>query len=88
MQITGIDHVEYCDWAAITISRVLAGVSQKEFAMAVGVHERAARYWERKAPSSLEKIEVALSQLGVVVFALPTPGVRLATKTEKIAAMG
>ena len=55
-------------------------------AQAVGVHERAARYWELKedkaptsTPSSLEKIEAVLRDHGVIVFAIPTAGVRLAT---------
>jgi transcriptional regulator with XRE-family HTH domain len=45
-------------------ARILAGLTQKQLAQAVGVHERAARYWELKegkaptsTPSSLEKIE-------------------------------
>jgi transcriptional regulator with XRE-family HTH domain len=48
-------------------ARILAGLTQKQLAQAVGVHERAARYWElkeNKAPastrSSLEKIEAVL----------------------------
>jgi len=27
-------------------ARILAGLTQKQLAQAVGVHERAARYWE------------------------------------------
>ena len=67
-------------------ARILAGLTQKQFAQAVGVHERAARYWELKeskapksTPSSLEKIEAVLRDHGVIVFATPTAGVRLAT---------
>jgi transcriptional regulator with XRE-family HTH domain len=48
-------------------ARILAGLTQKQLARAVGVHERAARYWELKedkaptsTPSSLEKIEAVL----------------------------
>ena len=48
-------------------ARVLAGLTQREFARAVGVHERSARYWELKdqtRPTStapiLEKIEAVL----------------------------
>ena len=66
--------------------RVLPGLTQRQLAKAVGVHERAARYWELKehtaptsTPSSLEKIEAALRGHGVIVFATPTAGVRLAT---------
>jgi hypothetical protein len=43
-------------------ARILAGLTQKQFAKAVGVYERAARYWESKenklptaVPDSLEK---------------------------------
>jgi hypothetical protein len=57
-----------------------------QLAQAVGVHERAARYWELKegkaptsTPSSLEKIEAVLRDHGVIVFATPTAGARLAT---------
>jgi DNA-binding XRE family transcriptional regulator len=67
-------------------ARILAGLTQRQLAQAVGVHERAARYWELKedkpptsTPSSLEKIEVVLRDHGVIVFATPTAGVRLAT---------
>jgi transcriptional regulator with XRE-family HTH domain len=67
-------------------ARILAGLTQKQLAKAAGVHERAARYWELKedkAPtstlSSLEKIEAVLRDHGVIVFATPTAGVRLAT---------
>jgi transcriptional regulator with XRE-family HTH domain len=42
-------------------ARILPGLTQRQVAMAVGVHERAARYWELKeskaptsTPSSLE----------------------------------
>jgi transcriptional regulator with XRE-family HTH domain len=67
-------------------ARILAGLTQRQLAKAVGVHERAARYWELKetkaptsTPSSLEKIEAVLRDHGVIVFATPTAGVRLAT---------
>jgi transcriptional regulator with XRE-family HTH domain len=65
-------------------ARVLAGLTQKQLAAEVGVHERAARYWELKGnaaptstPVSLERIEAALHKHGVIVFAKPTPGARL-----------
>jgi transcriptional regulator with XRE-family HTH domain len=65
-------------------ARILAGLTQKQLARAVGVHERAARYWELKGykaptstPSSLEKIEAALRDHGVIVFATPTAGMRV-----------
>jgi len=64
-------------------ARILAGLTLKQLAQAVGVHERAARYWELKedkaptsTPSSLIKIE---ADHGVIVFATSTAGVRLAT---------
>ena len=67
-------------------ARILAGLTQRQLAEAVGVHERAARYWELKeneAPTStlefLEKTEAVLRDHGVIVFASPTPGARLAT---------
>jgi transcriptional regulator with XRE-family HTH domain len=66
-------------------ARILAGLTQKQLAQAVGVHERAARYWELKesklptsTPDNLEKIEAALRDHGVIVFSTPTAGVRLA----------
>jgi transcriptional regulator with XRE-family HTH domain len=66
-------------------ARILAGLTQKQLAQAVGVHERAARYWELKedktptsTPSSLERIETVLLAHGVIVFGSPTPGARLA----------
>jgi transcriptional regulator with XRE-family HTH domain len=65
-------------------ARILANLTQKQLAQAVGVHERAARYWElkeNKLPTStldiLEKIEVVLRDYGVIVFSTPTAGVRL-----------
>jgi len=67
-------------------ARILAGLTQKQLAKAVGVHERAARYWELKenrpptsTSSVLEKIEAALRDHDVIVFATPTAGVRLAS---------
>jgi transcriptional regulator with XRE-family HTH domain len=68
-------------------ARILAGLTQKELAKAVGVHERAARYWESKedeVPTStlslLVKTESVLRDNGVIVFATPTAGVRLVAK--------
>ena len=67
-------------------ARILAGLTQKQLAQAVGVHERAARYWELKedkaptsTPAFLEKIEAVLRDHGVIVFSTPTAGVRLAS---------
>jgi transcriptional regulator with XRE-family HTH domain len=70
---------------------ILAGLTQKQLAKAVGVHERAARYWELKksrmpisAPQSLERVEAVLLTRGVIAFASPTPGVRLASFPPRI----
>ena len=66
-------------------ARILAGLTQRQLAQAVGVHERTARYWELKEnelPTStldnLEKIETVISEHGVILFSTPTAGVRLA----------
>ena len=67
-------------------ARILAGLTQKQLARAVGVHERAARYWELKenkaptsTPDTLEKIEAVLRDHGVIAFSTPTAGVRVAS---------
>jgi transcriptional regulator with XRE-family HTH domain len=67
-------------------ARILAGLTQKRFAQEVGVHERAARYWELKddkaptsIPSLLEMMEAVLLRHGVIAFDIPTPGARLTT---------
>jgi transcriptional regulator with XRE-family HTH domain len=72
-------------------AQILAGLTQKQFAQAVGCHERAARYWELKddkqptsTPSTLEKIEAVLHTHGVIVFARPTAGMRRATAAERL----
>jgi len=66
--------------------RILAGLTQRQLAQAVGVNERAARYWELKknklpasTPDTLERIETALRDHGVIVFSTPTAGVRLSS---------
>ena len=66
-------------------ARILAGLTQRQLAQAVGVHERAARYWEIKegkpptsTPDTLQKIETVLRDYGVIVFSTPTAGVRFA----------
>jgi transcriptional regulator with XRE-family HTH domain len=70
-------------------ARVLAGLTQRQLADAIGVHERAVRYWEAKEdrpPTStlkfLMRMEAALRDHGVAVFAAPTPGARLATPAQ------
>jgi transcriptional regulator with XRE-family HTH domain len=66
-------------------ARTLAGLTQKQLAQAVDVHERAVRYWELKesrSPTStsgmLEMVEAVLRDHGVITFSSPTPGARLA----------
>ena len=68
-------------------ARTLAGMTQKDLAAALDVNERAVRFWERKhdsratsAPNDV-RIEQALLKHGVILFAEPTPGARLAEKT-------
>jgi hypothetical protein len=58
----------------------------KDLAAALGVNERAVRFWERKrdrkptsAPNDA-RIEQALIERGVILFAEPTLGARLAEK--------
>jgi len=65
-------------------ARVLAGLTQRTLGAALGVDERAVRFWERKhdrrptsAPNDA-RIEQALLDHGIVLFAEPTPGARLA----------
>jgi transcriptional regulator with XRE-family HTH domain len=67
-------------------ARTLAGMTQKDLAAALGVNERAVRFWERKrdrkptsAPNDA-RIEQALIERGVILFAEPTLGARLAEK--------
>jgi len=67
-------------------ARTLAGMTQKDLAATLDVNERAVRFWERKhdrrptsAPNDA-RIEEALLKHGVILFAEPTPGARLAEK--------
>jgi len=64
-------------------ARILAGLTQKQFARAVGVNERTARYWERKrnklptsTQTTLDRIEAVLRDHRVKVFRNPSAGVR------------
>ena len=70
-----------------THARILAGLTQAEFAAKTGFHERACRYWEAQGDepptsvlSTLARISKTLKALGVVVFSEPTPGVRIVEK--------
>jgi transcriptional regulator with XRE-family HTH domain len=67
-------------------ARTLAGMTQEDLAAALDVNERAVRFWERKhdsrptsAPNDV-RIEQTLLKHGVILFAEPTPGARLAEK--------
>jgi DNA-binding XRE family transcriptional regulator len=67
-------------------ARTLAGMTQQDLARVLGINERAIRFWERKhdrrptsAPNGA-RIEQALLARGVILFAEPTPGARLAEK--------
>jgi DNA-binding XRE family transcriptional regulator len=68
----------------IRAARMLAGLTQAELARAAGCHPRSVRYWENKGSnpptnvaSTLDSIEQALNQHGVIPFSTPTPGVRI-----------
>jgi len=70
-------------------ARVLAGLTQKTLGAALGLNERAVRFWERKhdrrptgAPND-RRIQVVLLDHGVVLFNAPTPGARLAAAGKK-----
>jgi len=65
-------------------ARVLAGLTQRTLGAALGVDERQIRFWERRHNSKPSRahyharIEQALLEHGVILFAEPTPGARLA----------
>ncbi len=65
-------------------ARVLAGLTQRTLGAALGLDERAVRFWDRKhdrRPTGVPndaRIEQALLEHGVILFAEPTPGARLA----------
>ena len=70
-------------------ARVLAGLTQKTLAAALGLNERAVRLWERKhdrrptgAPNDA-RIEEVLLDRGVILISQPTPGARLAEGLKK-----
>ena len=70
-------------------ARVLAGLTQRTLGATLGVDERAIRFWERKkdrrptsAPNDA-RIEQALLDHGVILFAEPTPGARLCEKSSR-----
>jgi len=78
-----------CTGRQLRAARVLAGLTQQTLGAALGVNERAVRFWERKhdrrptsAPND-RRIEEVLLDRGVVLFAEPTPGARLAAGVKK-----
>ncbi len=70
-------------------ARVLAGLTQRTLGAALGVDERAVRFWEARTdrrPTGVPndaRIEQALLDRGVLLFAEPTPGARLAAGVKK-----
>ena len=64
-------------------ARQLAGLTQKTLGAALGVDERAVRFWERRKftkPTSSpndRRIELTLLEHGVVLISQPTPGAML-----------
>ena len=78
-----------CSGRQLRAARVMAGLTQQTLGAALGVNERAVRFWERKhdrrptgAPND-RRIEEVLLDHGVLLFAEPTPGARLATGVKK-----
>jgi DNA-binding transcriptional regulator YiaG len=78
-----------CTGRQLRAARVLAGLTQRTLGAALGVDERAVRFWEARtdrrptgAPND-RRIEVVLLNHGVILFAEPTPGARLATGVKK-----
>ena len=65
-------------------ARAMAGMTQKDLASALGINERKLRFWERRRncrPTSDRNsicIQEAFAERGVILFAEPTVGVRLA----------
>ena len=67
-------------------ARVLAGLTQRSLGAALGVDERQIRFWERRHHTKPSRgryharIEQALLEHGVILFAEPSPGARLAAQ--------
>jgi len=60
--------------------RALAGLTQKDLGLRIGVDQRQIRFWEKKIPcraAKRKRIEQALEDVGVECFSHPTIGVRL-----------
>jgi hypothetical protein len=67
-------------------ARVLAGLTQSQLSIEAGFNPRACKYWEgfgdaipSTRPETIDVIEAALARHGVVLFADPSPGCRLAS---------
>ncbi len=86
--MNGIEQHNIATGRQLRAARVLAGMSQQQFAKAIGVNERAIRYWEARhnemptTTTLLDDAEQVLLQRGVIVFARPTPGARLVKLPE------
>jgi transcriptional regulator with XRE-family HTH domain len=66
--------------AQIRAARAMLGLRREDLATAAGLHPNAVKYWEARdvPPSYLPyAIERALTMLGVIAFADPSPGARL-----------
>src|SRR5262245_59329922 len=74
--------------AQIRAARALLGWTRQNLADAASLHTNAVAYWEAHAeiparqPYAVERIAEALRRGGVLSFASPTPGVRLAPRTN------
>jgi hypothetical protein len=78
-----------CTGRQLRAARVLAGLTQRTLGAALGVDERAVRFWEARtdqrptgAPND-RRIEEVLLDRGVILFSQPTPGARLAIGFKK-----
>jgi transcriptional regulator with XRE-family HTH domain len=78
-----------CTGRQLRAARVLAGLTQRTLGAALGLNERAIRFWEARTdrrPTSApndRRIEEVLLDHGVVLFSQPTPGARLAAGVKK-----
>ena len=67
----------------IRAARAMLGLRREDLAKAAGLHSNAVKYWEARdvppgqQPYAIDRIERALTILGVIAFADPHPGVRL-----------
>ena len=78
-----------CTGRQLRAARVLAGLTQRTLGAALGIDERAVRFWEARTdrrPTSAPndaRIEEVLLDHGVVLISQPTPGARLAAGGKK-----